>query len=196
MLGVGSMLADTSLAKRIALTTAALGLSAAAIAAVLLWASAGTTTSESRPLWHDVPWPFPMDQWGQGRAFRCAAADCGVDVSLYLRPKLGACNCATGVATDDELDRMGDLELVDGQASPLGPGRPVTVGPMRGRSRIYAVAARSPKTAISIAVNDRCDMLVATAALPNDRATSFEPHVLSFLNSAAVLRWVEITLGL
>ncbi len=39
------------------------------------------------------------------------AADCGVEVSLYLRPKIGFCNCDTGVADEAELDRVGDLEL-------------------------------------------------------------------------------------
>ena len=58
-----------------------------------------------------MKWPFPLDQWGTGRAFRCGAADCGAEVSLYLRPKLGFCNCATGVSDDEELDRVGDLEL-------------------------------------------------------------------------------------
>src|SRR6185436_3428257 len=44
-------------------------------------------------------------------AFRCSAADCGVEVSLYLRPKIGFCNCDTGVADEAELDRVADLEL-------------------------------------------------------------------------------------
>jgi hypothetical protein len=43
----------------------------------------------------EIKWPFPRDQWGDGRAFRCAAAECGVEVNLYLRPKIGFCNCDT-----------------------------------------------------------------------------------------------------
>src|SRR4051812_9799526 len=49
--------------------------------------------------WTEVGWPFPLDPWGPGRAFRCKAADCGSEVTLYLRAKLGLCNCTTGVAT-------------------------------------------------------------------------------------------------
>src|SRR5438105_12173048 len=64
-----------------------------------------------RPVWSEVKWPFPLDQWGTGRAFRCQAANCGAEINLYLRAKLGFCNCATGVSDDDELDRVGDLEL-------------------------------------------------------------------------------------
>src|SRR5437588_7203020 len=62
--------------------------------------------------WAEVKWPFPMDQWGTGRAFRCRSADCGAEIEVYLRPKLGFCNCTTGVSDDAELDRVGDLELL------------------------------------------------------------------------------------
>ena len=65
----------------------------------------------SRAVWTEIKWPFPLDQWGTGRAFRCRAADCGAEIDLYLRAKLGFCNCATGVSDDAELDRVGDLEL-------------------------------------------------------------------------------------
>ncbi|HEY7666139.1 MAG TPA: hypothetical protein VH934_23715, partial [Xanthobacteraceae bacterium] len=57
-------------------------------------------------VWREVKWPFPIDQWGTGRAFRCSAADCGIDITLYLRAKLGFCNCTTGVSDDTELDRV------------------------------------------------------------------------------------------
>jgi hypothetical protein len=60
----------------------------------------------ARPVWTEVKWPFPIDQWGTGRAFVCKAGDCGSEVKLYLRAKLGSCNCATGVADDADLDRI------------------------------------------------------------------------------------------
>jgi hypothetical protein len=84
-------------------------------------------TFGARPVWAEVKWPFPLDQWGTGRAFVCKAADCGTDVELYLRAKLGSCNCTTGVADDAELDRMSDFDLVGGEVSPLGAGRPITI---------------------------------------------------------------------
>jgi hypothetical protein len=98
--------------------------------------------SDARPLWVETKWPFPMDQWGTGRAFACQAAECGGEVKLYLRAKLGSCNCATGVADDADLDRMSDFDLVGGEVSPLGAGRPITIAWMKGRSRAYALAAR------------------------------------------------------
>jgi len=154
--------------------------------------------ADARPLWMETKWPFPMDQWGTGRAFACKAADCGSEVKLYLRAKLGSCNCTTGVADDADLDRMSDFDLIGGEVSPLGAGRPVTIAWMKGRSRAYALAARDRpgKSAISIVFNDRCDMIVATVVLPHDRPAAIEPGVMEFLNSKPVVHWAELALGI
>ena len=53
--------------------------------------------------WREIAWPFPRDGWPAGRALRCEDAACGEAVELYLRPKIGFCNCDTGVADDDEF---------------------------------------------------------------------------------------------
>jgi hypothetical protein len=144
--------------------------------------------------WVEFKWPFAIDQWGTGRAFACTAADCGGEVRLYIRAKLGSCNCATGVADDGDLDRMSDFDEV----LPLGAGRPIAIGWMKGRSRGYALTARNPpgKSALSVVFNDRCDMIVATALLPHDRPAEIEPRVMEFLNSTNVLHWAEIALGI
>ena len=149
-----------------------------------------------RPMWTEVAWPFPTDQWGRGTAFRCTAADCGAEVNLYLRAKIGSCNCVTGVSDDAELDRMSDFELI-GEAAPLGVGRQINVGRMQGRSRTYRFNAIAPnKSAISVAFNDRCDMIVATVVIPHGRPALLEDDVIGFLNSPAVLRWAEIAIGI
>jgi hypothetical protein len=180
----------------------AFGLGAVGAAfALFVGNSAGDAVSAPstlRPVWTEVQWPFPMDQWGRGKAFQCKPADCGTEVRLYLRAKIGFCNCRTGVVDDADLDRMGDLDLVGGEAAPRGDGRPITVAWMKGRSRAYTLIAPNPpdKTAISVAFNDRCDMIVATAVLPHDRPATIEPGVMEFLNSRTVLHWSEVTLGL
>jgi hypothetical protein len=176
----------------------------AATGAIALLASNRTTVEDTaagnppRPAWTEVQWPFPMDQWGKGRAFSCKAADCGTEVKVYLRAKLGSCNCSTGVADDDELDRMSDFDLVGGEVSPIGAGRPIVIAGMKGRSRVYTLTARNApgKTALSVAFSERCDMVVATAVVPHDRAAAIEPGVVDFLNSSTVQRWTEATLGL
>jgi hypothetical protein len=151
-----------------------------------------------RPVWTEVKWPFPMDQWGKGKAFQCKSADCGTELKLYLRAKLGSCNCTTGIADDAELDRMSDFDLVGGEVLPLGAGRPIAIAWMKGRSRAYTLTARKPpgKTALSVAFNDRCDMVVATVVVQHDRPATIEPGVIDFLNGSTVLRWAEVTLGL
>ena len=40
---------------------------------------------------------------------------------------IGSCNCTTGVADDDDLDRMSDFNLVGGEVLPFGAGRPITI---------------------------------------------------------------------
>lgn len=138
-----------------------------------------------------------MDQYGKGKAFRCAAADCGTVVDLYVRPKLGSCNCTTGVASDEDLDRMSDFELLGDKVSPLAEGRQVKVGWMKGRSRTYALAAHfRSRSAISVVVNDRCDMIVATVVIPAARPTTIESGVLDFLSSKPMLHWAELELGI
>jgi hypothetical protein len=158
----------------------------------------GSPTAAGRPAWSETSWPFPMDQWGKGKAFRCAAAECGSEVSLYVRAKIGFCNCTTGVADDEELERLSDFEFLGPDVAPLGAGRSIAVAWMKGRSRAYAVKAtgRAAKAGLSVAFNDRCDAIVATVVLPDDKAAAVEPKVIEFLNSRTVLRWAEVTLGL
>jgi hypothetical protein len=151
-----------------------------------------------RPVWTEVGWPFPLDQWGRGWAFQCKAADCGREVKLYLRAKIGFCNCATGVADDEELDRVGDVDLVGGESSALGPGRPIGVHWMKGRSRGYALSGpvAAAKSVLSIAFNDRCDVIVATIAVGDNEPAAQETAALEFLNSDLVLHWAQTSLGL
>jgi hypothetical protein len=52
------------------------------------------------------------------------------------------------------------------------------------------------KSALSVAFNDRCDMVVATIVLAHDRPQTIEPGVIEFLNSRTVLHWAELALGI
>jgi hypothetical protein len=147
----------------------------------------------SHPGWTEAAWPFPMDEWGRGKAYRCPAAVCGAEVNIYLRAKIGFCNCTTGVAHDDDLNRLSDLNLIRGQAEPLGGGRPITVGWMKGRARIYEIAGA---TALSAAFHNECDALVATAVYNRAPRADIDLAVLGFLNSKTALDWATVELGL
>jgi hypothetical protein len=185
--------------KRIAAiaTTAALALCGLA-AALLLPKGGDRAVAMPQPVWGEVAWPFPMDQWGLGKAYVCKPADCGVEVTLYLRAKIGFCNCSSGVADDEELDRISDFDLLGNQMTAIAPGQPITVAWMKGRSRAFLIGGRQPlgKSALSVGLNDRCDAIIATAVVANSRPAAVEPAVLEFLNSPTVLRWAEVTLGL
>jgi hypothetical protein len=155
-------------------------------------------TPPSHPKFAEVRWPFPTDEWGEGKAFRCAAADCGAEVNVYIRAKIGFCNCLTGVSDDNELDRLSDFNLMDGKPAVLGPGHEINIAWMKGRSRAYTVTEpyRAPSSVLAIAFNDRCDAIVATATIAHDGPKAIEPSVIEFLNSEVIVHWAEVTLGL
>jgi hypothetical protein len=158
----------------------------------------GAAAGAVHPAWNEVQWPFPMDQWGKGKAFRCRAADCGTEVTVYIRAKIGFCNCATGVSDDEELDRISDFDLAGDKLAALGPGRPIAVAWMKGRSRAFSIAGvpQPGRSALSVGFNDRCDAIVATAVLGHEQPAAIEPMVIEFLNSKTVVHWAEVTLGL
>jgi hypothetical protein len=68
---------------------------------------------------------------------------------------------------------------------------------MQGRSRGYEIhGSVTVKSALTVAFHDRCDIIVATAALGKHDPALQRDAVLDFLNSDLVLRWAETTLGL
>jgi hypothetical protein len=141
--------------------------------------------------WREIAWPFPRDGWPAGRAFRCAAEACGGEVEVYVRPKLGFCNCDSGVADDDEVDRVADLDLMSERFVPLEPGRVIRIADMPGRLRSYdlKMADGSRHTAIGIAVSRRCDLLVAVAQ-GKGPAPEIQRAALEFLGSGDMTRWM------
>lgn len=158
----------------------------------------GVLATPTHPIWTEVQWSHPIDEWGKGKAFRCAAADCGVDVNLFVRAKIGFCNCKTGVSDDDELNRLSDFGLMGEKPSVLGPGRPIDVAWMKGRSRAYVIADpyRARSSALAVAFNDHCDAIVATAVVAHENPAAIEPSIVDFLNSKTIVHWAELTLGL
>jgi hypothetical protein len=150
------------------------------------------------PKFAEIKWPFRTDEWGEGKAFRCGEADCGVEVDVYIRPKIGFCNCLTGVSDDNELDRLSDFDLMGGKPSVLGAGHEIKIAWMKGRSRAYAVSEpyHPPSSVLAIAFNDKCDAIVATATVAHDAPKALEPSVIAFLNSDVVVHWAELALGL
>jgi hypothetical protein len=173
-----------------------------ALGAGLAMAAAGAQGASGSdvgaPHWTEVKWPFLMDEWGIGRAFQCKADACGGDVALYVRAKIGFCNCTTGVTDDDDLDRVGDLPLLSDKFIGLAQGHGVVVDEMTGRSRPYEV--RLPlgrtQTAIAVVLHAKCDAVVATIVADRDRLAEAEQQALAYLGGATVQHWAQVTLGL
>jgi len=165
--------------------------------AAVLGIRAPENPSAIEPVWPEVKWPFLQDQWGIGKAFVCLPADCGVKIDIFIRPKIGFCNCSTGVSDDNELERVADTDLVSPKVRPAGPASPVKIGWMRGLSRPYLVSDEKPnERLLSVAFNDECDVVVALASLSNGDPTVVAPAVMSFLNSTPMVLWAKKELGL
>lgn len=159
--------------------------------------AATRAAGETAPVWTETTWPFLLDQWGIGKAYVCQPADCGVTIKVFIRPKIGFCNCTTGVSDDTELERVADTDLVSPAVRPLGPGRPVKVGWMYGLSRTYQVSAEKPgERLLSVAFNDACDVVVGLALLGAADPATAAPAVIAFLNSRPVVLWAKKELGL
>lgn len=191
--------------------TLQISLTGVAIASVLIFvvflngsnfttATSSLSTSDAEktihPAWHETRWPFLMDQWGLGRAFRCAARDCGTEINVYVRAKIGFCNCTTGVADDEEMDRINDVELISAQFAGDTPGNVVTVADMKGRSRLYRVTGDGKKDKVLVvAFSRKCDVMVATAVTSKDAAEPPEALILDFLNDDVITGWAIRDLG-
>ena len=156
------------------------------------------TPASDRPVWVEAKWPFPTDQWGEGKAFQCKAADCGAAINLYIRVKVGFCSSTRGVADDDELDRLSDFDLMEGRAAALARSHEIEIAGMKGRIRVYEVTNLiGPRTyAFSIAFNSNDDAVVATALSDGAQVAATESILIRFLSGKIVQRWVTVTLGL
>src|SRR5437868_10369238 len=171
-------------------------LSAFAVAICTLSGSAAFQPAQPVEHWHEIAWPFPRDGWPAGRAFHCAGEPCGGDVELYVRPKIGFCNCDSGVADDDEVDRVADLDLISERFAPLSPGKPVRIAEMSGRLRNYHLdmSGGARHAAIGIAVSHRCDLLVAVAQGAGG-AGELQRAALEFLGTHEIHHWMMAALG-
>src|SRR5436309_8857050 len=134
---------------------------ATAVCVGILGGVAGDQRARSDPGgWREIAWPFPRDGWPAGRAFHCTTQACGEEIELYVRPKIGFCNCDSGVADDDEVDRVADLDLISPRFAADEPGRAIRLADMTGRMRSYRLQLPdgSRHAALGIALSRRCEL--------------------------------------
>jgi hypothetical protein len=164
-------------AARLTLAVLLLGLAGAAGSAV----RSGAENLE--PAWTEVSWPFLLDEWGTGQAFRCADERCGPEAQVFVRVKRGFCNCFQGVADDAEVDRLTDFEFFGGLSRPLGAGRAIALDDRSGRVRSFAVdSAQMPsRRAVSLVVAKDCEALVVTLIADREVAAAPDAAILTLL---------------
>ncbi|MEH2491396.1 hypothetical protein [Bradyrhizobium sp. AZCC 2230] len=154
----------------------------------------GQSPAPTSAHWRELAWPFPRDGWPAGRAFRCEGGACD-GAELYIRAKRGFCNCDSGVADDDEVDRVADIDLITPRFAATAPGQAVHVGEMHGRARRYdlAIYDGASHAAVGIAVSRRCDLFVAAAQGRGD-ANAMQHAALAFLETQEMKAWVTAAL--
>jgi hypothetical protein len=143
--------------------------------------------AEHGPGWHPIDWPFIRDGFPPGLAWRNG------DLRVYVRPKLGFCgNCDTGVVSDDEVDQVTDIDLLDEHFTPVGPGQRIEVTDLVGRARLYNVATdKGTASAWGIAVNYKCDLVVVVAMGKGIEDEAVRKEVHRFIESNTVQVWVN-----
>src|SRR5438067_5989215 len=161
-----------------------------ALSAAAAYQHAGSKAGD----WQEIAWPFPRDGWPAGRAFRCALGICD-GAELYVRAKLGFCNCERGVADDDEVDRVADIDLISPRFVAVAPGEEVRVGELLGRVRRYDLDTSDGEhhAATGIAVSRPCDLLVAVAQ-GRGEAVAVQRAALAFLGTQEMKRWMVAAL--
>jgi hypothetical protein len=149
-----------------------------------------------KPVWREIAWPFPRDAWPAGRAVRCDPASCGGEVEIYVRPKIGFCNCNTGVADDDEVDRVADLDLISERFVPKQAGRVVQVADMSGRARDYdlKMSDGTARAASGIALSHRCDLMVAVVQGQGE-THDLQQMAMEYLATDDMHHWMTSALG-
>lgn len=149
--------------------------------------------AEQTAHWREIAWPFPRDGWPAGRAFRCESACAGAE--LYVRAKRGFCNCDRGVADDDEVDRVADIDLISPRFAAVAPGEEVELGELGGRVRGYDLdmSDGTRHAALGIAVSRRCDLFVAAAQGGGD-AGAMQRAALAFLETREMMVWMMAAL--
>ena len=163
----------------------------AAIGVLCLGAMAIAAEPVERPVWREARWTPPIDNWGFGLAYVCDNAACPGGVRMFVRTKVGFCNCFSGVADDDEIDRIGDVDLHADIYKPVEPGQVTSVGDLRGRKRVFQTQNRwtSNSQVLSIVVATDCKAVVATLVSAAPISTTVESAAVALLGAKQFQQW-------
>jgi hypothetical protein len=153
----------------------------------------GGGTSASAPdrvTWRETAWPFLRDQWGKGRAWLCEGPGCGAGARLYVRSKVGFCDCFNHVDDDDDIDRLADFDLIgNDRVVPLGAGRKLTVANNPARSRTFRLEGTGrAKQVLAVVVAVDCGARVTILVSSRDGTPQIEAAVVAVVGDQDLLR--------
>ena len=174
---------------RTALILAPLVLAATALAAHR-WPGPGL--QEAALAWRQEAWRMPLDNWGEGHAWRATLPD-GGEITLHARTKTGFCNCFNGVADDTEIDLIGDVDLHGSAFAPVAPGAVTMVGDLHGRKRSFEAHGKWSGTqrVLSIVAAADCKAVVATLVAHGPISAAAEASAVALLTGEAFRRWAR-----
>ncbi len=158
-------------------------------AVATLWVAAVVcvpVSAQGQEGWEPMRWPLLRDGWPNGIAFDCP--NCVGGLSLYVRVKVGFCDCSQGVSNDDEIDRVGDVDLVVSEFEPEGVGSIEQIAGVRGRIRLYRSGERRIAT---LAAGRDCNAIVATAVSRNEIGPEAIAMSLARLSGPDILRFID-----
>jgi hypothetical protein len=144
-------------------------------------------------VWSEVSWPFLRDGWPKGRAFRCASTYCGEDLFFYARIKMGLCDCALGVASDEDLERITDAPLLSRDVAPQGAGEPAQFAGMNGWLRAYQM----PNGAALLVYGGgrNCNAFVGMASARSEVTPQARAALDKLLNGPQMKDWIASAQG-
>ncbi len=118
-------------------------------------------------------------------------------MEVYVRPKVGFCNCATGVSGDAEVDGVSDLDMISPDFRPLAVGEAVMAGGMAGRVRRYVLTTGDGREhmAAGFALSAKCDLIAAAVLGPAAGTGAARDAIVALLASPGVAGWIGSKLG-
>jgi hypothetical protein len=140
--------------------------------------------------WVEETWRLPLDNWGQGRVWRVVTPGIS-EARLFVRTKIGFCNCFDGIADDTEIDRIGDIDLHGDDFAAAELGAPASLGDLTGRKRLFQTTRKWNGNAqvLSIVAANDCKAVVATLVSAEPIAPATEHAAISLLTSEKIQRW-------
>ena len=155
------------------------------------WLDFLAASDQSSRRFVETRWDMPVDPWGNGRAYVCDASACGTEVKLYARTKAGFCNCYLGVANDDEIDLIGDVDIHGEDFRPVAEGQVTSIGELQGRYRPFEATSHNapPQNVMSIVVSEDCKAIVATLVSKKPITQAAESAARAVLTDKPFRQW-------